>query len=65
MNCKHIWRVHPGLWVEQCIGAICIKCGKRGCGCDVPKRIGKMPKAFWNEDDAKEYLKKEKDVVLT
>lgn len=53
-KCRHKWRVNPGAFMRGCIGAICIKCGKRGCGCDVPKRKGEMPKAFWNRDGVTE-----------
>jgi len=51
MQCKHEWRVDYDNFVEGCIGAICIKCGQKGCGCDVLKQHNnKIPDSFWKKD---------------
>lgn len=34
-RCKHDWVHRKDGYEEQCIGAICRKCGAFGCGCDV------------------------------
>ena len=33
-NCKHNWVYRKDGYVEQCVPAICTKCGKYGCFCD-------------------------------
>lgn len=53
-KCRHKWRVNDGAFEEGCIGAICIKCGERGCGCDVLERNGQLPKSFWDRAGVKE-----------
>ena len=61
MNCKHEWRVNHDNFVEGCIGAICIKCGKTGCGCHVLKQHNnKIPKNFWRKEDTISYKKNTK-----
>lgn len=36
-TCQHAWRYNPDGYVEGCVPAICILCGKKGCGCDGEK----------------------------
>lgn len=56
MECNHEWRVDYDNFVDGCIGAICIKCGKRGCGCNVLKQHNnKIPQRFWRKKDTQSY----------
>lgn len=34
-NCDHEWRYRDEGWEDECIPAICIKCGAFGCRCDM------------------------------
>lgn len=38
-NCQHEWRYDSDNWVEGCVPAICIKCGKKGCAHDVGEKL--------------------------
>ena len=52
MECNHEWRVDNNRFVEGCIGAICIKCGYKSCGCKVyEQNNGKIPEIFWQIED--------------
>jgi hypothetical protein len=39
MKCEHEWRYNSNGWVEGCVPAICIKCGKKGCAHDVGDKL--------------------------
>lgn len=39
-DCKHEWRYCPDWYVEECIPAVCIKCGALGCVCDADNSRG-------------------------
>jgi len=39
-HCKHNWVEDPDYYVEQCTGAVCTKCGKLGCYCQVVREAG-------------------------
>lgn len=39
VECEHEWRYNSDGWVEGCVPAICIKCGKTGCACDVGDKL--------------------------
>jgi len=59
LSCNHEWRVNPYAFEEGCIGAICIKCGERGCGCDVRRdNNDEIPEDFWN-NEGREYIDNE------
>lgn len=64
MQCNHEWRVDHDQFIEGCIGAICIKCGETGCGCNVLKQHNnKIPQNFWNKEEAikfKKHLRRKK-----
>ncbi|MEK6827328.1 MAG: hypothetical protein AABX99_02475 [Nanoarchaeota archaeon] len=48
-DCDHQLRYRSDGWEEECVPAICIKCGAFGCGCDAEK-AGVSKEVFFKED---------------
>ena len=49
-DCKHNWVHRKDGYVEYCIPAICIKCGKYGCICDAQLKDNMQEKEFYAKE---------------
>lgn len=57
-GCKHEWRYCKDHYTEECIPAVCIKCGALGCVCDADDSVGgyenRLPReVFFGEGQSK------------
>ena len=39
VECEHDWHYDENGYVEQCVPAICLKCGLKGCAHDVGDKL--------------------------